>query len=105
MTYLEFLFILPIMLTRRYTSARRIDSVIDLEKLRSGAKSCLERDSSQFLDLTYLTEDLHAMLSKAAQQRSIVAPEFDNQRAFRRPDGVDDEVRVAAVMIGKSQGC
>lgn len=50
------------MLTRRYTSAGRIDSVIDIEKLRSGTKSCLERDASRLLDLTYPTEDLHRML-------------------------------------------
>lgn len=56
------------MLTRRYTSASRIDSVIDLEKLRSGAKSCLERDASQFLGLTYLTEDLHRMLRSLSQR-------------------------------------
>jgi hypothetical protein len=56
------------MLTRRYASASRIDSVIDLEKLRSGVKSCLERDASQFLDLTYLTEDLHSMLRSLSRR-------------------------------------
>lgn len=56
------------MLARRYASASRIDSVIDLEKLRSGAKSCLERDASQFLDLTYLTDDLHAMLRSLSRR-------------------------------------
>lgn len=56
------------MLTRRYTSAGRIDSVIDLEKLRSGTKSCLERDASRFLDLTYPTEDLHRMLRALSQR-------------------------------------
>lgn len=56
------------MLTRRYTTAGRIDSVIDLEKLRSGTKSCLERDASRFLDLTYLTEDLHRMLRALSQR-------------------------------------
>jgi len=50
------------MLKRRYSSASRIDSVVDVEKLKSGPRTCLERDASQFFELTYLTEDLHGML-------------------------------------------
>ncbi len=50
------------MLGKRYKSASLIDSVIDLEKIRSGAKSSLEKDPSLCLGLTYLTDDLRSML-------------------------------------------
>lgn len=56
------------MLKKRYSTAGRIDSVIDLEKLRSGPKSCLGRDAAQFLRLTYLTEDFHAMLRSLSRR-------------------------------------
>jgi hypothetical protein len=55
-------------LKKRHSTAARIDSVIDLEKLRSGPKSCLERDAAQFLRLTYLTEDLHGMLRSLSRR-------------------------------------
>jgi hypothetical protein len=50
------------MLSKRYKSASQIDSVVDLEKIRSGSKSSLEKDPGLSLGLTYLTEDLRGML-------------------------------------------
>jgi len=50
------------MLNRRYSSASRIDGVVDAEKAKSGPPNCLERDASQLFNLTYVTEDLHGML-------------------------------------------
>ncbi len=50
------------MLKKRYSSASRIDGVIDAEKVRSGPPTCLERDASQLFNLTYVTEDLQGML-------------------------------------------
>jgi hypothetical protein len=50
------------MLKKRYSSASRIDGVIDAEKVRSGPPNCLERDASQLFSLTYVTEDLQGML-------------------------------------------
>jgi hypothetical protein len=50
------------MLKRRYSSASRIDGVVDAEKVKSGPPNCLERDARQLFDLTYVTEDLQAML-------------------------------------------
>jgi hypothetical protein len=55
-------------LIKRYKSASQIDSVIDLERLRSGPKACIERDPSQFLGLTYLTEDLQKLLRALSQR-------------------------------------
>jgi hypothetical protein len=50
------------MLKKRYSSASRIDGVIDAEKVKSGPSNCLERDASQLFNLTYVTEDLQGML-------------------------------------------
>ncbi|HET6673867.1 MAG TPA: hypothetical protein VFG71_00940, partial [Nitrospiraceae bacterium] len=50
------------MLDKRYRKASQIDGIVDLEKIRSGSKSSLERDPSLSLGLTYLTEDLRGML-------------------------------------------
>jgi hypothetical protein len=50
------------MLKKRFKSAKKIDGVIDLERLRSGPAKCIERDPEQFFDLTYPSEDLHSML-------------------------------------------
>ena len=58
------------MLKRRYRSASRIDSVVDVEKLKSGPRSCLERDPAQFFNLTYLTEDLQMMLRSLSRRFS-----------------------------------
>lgn len=58
------------MLKRRYRSASRIDSVVDVEKLKSGPRTCLERDPAQFFNLTYLTEDLQVMLRSLSRRFS-----------------------------------
>jgi hypothetical protein len=56
------------MLKRRYSSASRIDGVVDVEKLKSGPRNCLERDPSQLFELTYVTEDLQAMLRSLSRR-------------------------------------
>jgi hypothetical protein len=50
------------MLKKGFKSAKQIDGVIDLERLRSGPAKCIERDPEQFFDLTYPSGDLHSML-------------------------------------------
>ncbi len=50
------------MLKRRYKSAKQVGGVIDLERLKSGPLKCIEREPEHFFDLTYPSEDLHAML-------------------------------------------
>lgn len=56
------------MLERRYISTESLDGVIDLERLRSGPPDSLERDAGKFFDLTYLSEDLHKVLSGLSQR-------------------------------------
>ena len=62
------------MLKRRYSSATRIDGVIDSEKLKSGPPNCLERDAAQFLNLTYITEDLNKALKSLCQRFAQDSP-------------------------------
>ena len=50
------------MLTRRHASAQDLDGVIDLERLRSGASTSLERDAAGFLELTWPSSDVHALV-------------------------------------------
>ena len=50
------------MLTRRYASAQDLDGVIDLERLRSGPPTSLERDAAGFLELTCPSSDVHALV-------------------------------------------
>src|SRR5713226_5830610 len=50
------------MLRKRHTSVQDLDGVIDLERLRSGPPSSLERDARKFFELTYPSEDVHAVL-------------------------------------------
>jgi hypothetical protein len=50
------------MLKKRYSSASRIDGVVDAEKVKSGPPNCLERNAAQLFTLTYVTEDLQGML-------------------------------------------
>ena len=50
------------MLKKRYTSAQDLDGVIDLERLRSGSSTSLERDAAGFLDLTWPSTDVHALV-------------------------------------------
>src|SRR5688572_8244950 len=58
------------MLKRRYNSASRIDGVVDVEKLKSGPRNCLERDPAQLFDLTFVTEDLQAMMRSLSRRFS-----------------------------------
>lgn len=50
------------MLTKRHASARDLDGVIDLERLRSGSSASLERDAARFLELTWPSSDIHALV-------------------------------------------
>ncbi len=59
------------MLKRRYSSASRIDGVVDAEKVKSGPPNCLERDAGQLFNLTYVTEDLQAMLRSLDRRFSV----------------------------------
>ena len=58
------------MLKKRYRSAKQVDGVIDLERLRSGPEKCIERDPSQFLNLTFPSEDLRTMLQALSRRFS-----------------------------------
>ena len=58
------------MLKKRYRSAKQVDGIIDLERLRSGPSKCLERNPEQFFDLTYPSEDLRAMLQALSRRFS-----------------------------------
>src|SRR5262249_5498181 len=48
----------------------RIDGVVDAEKVKTGPPNCLERDASQLFNLTYVTEDLQAMLRTLSRRFS-----------------------------------
>ena len=50
------------MLTKRYATAQNLDGVIDLERLRSGSSTSLERDAAGFLQITYPSSDVHALV-------------------------------------------
>ena len=50
------------MLIKRHASARDLDGVIDLERLRSGSSTSLERDAARFLELTWPSSDVHALI-------------------------------------------
>lgn len=50
------------MMKRRLASAALLDGVVDLERLRSGSPDSIERDAARFLELTYPTEDVKALL-------------------------------------------
>jgi hypothetical protein len=58
------------MLKKRYRSAKQIDGIIDLERLRSGPAKCLERNPELFFDLTFPSEDLHSMLGALTRRFS-----------------------------------
>ncbi len=47
---------------KRLASAAQLDGVVDLERLRTGPPDSIERDAARFLDLTYPTEDVKALL-------------------------------------------
>lgn len=50
------------MRNRRCASARDLDGVIDLERLRSGSPTSLERDVAGFLELTWPSSDVLALV-------------------------------------------
>jgi hypothetical protein len=58
------------MLKKRYISARQVDGIIDIERLRSGPSKCIERDPDLFFDLTYPSEDLRGMLQALSRRFS-----------------------------------
>ncbi|MDI6755573.1 MAG: hypothetical protein QME78_14395 [Thermodesulfobacteriota bacterium] len=68
------------MLNKRYRSAKQVDGIIDLERLRSGSSKCIERDPGLFFDLTYPSEDLRAMLQ--ALSRRFASKETEGNGLF-----------------------
>jgi len=50
------------MMKKRFATASQLDGVIDLERLRSGPSSSIERDASRFFELTYPSEEVHALV-------------------------------------------
>jgi len=50
------------MMKKRFASAAQLDGVVDLERLRSGPSDSIERDAARFLELTYPSEDVKALL-------------------------------------------
>jgi len=58
------------MLTKRYTSSRELDGVIDLERLRSGARGDIEQNAAKFFELTYPSDEIHAVLRGLTQRFS-----------------------------------
>lgn len=80
---------------KRYKSARQIDSVIDLEKIRSGPKNCMERNPEAFFGLTYPSSDIRAML-RALSRR------YDTSDSDRSETGVFLAESVKG--LGKSHG-
>ena len=50
------------MLKKRYASAQDLDGVIDLERLHSGPSTSLEQNAAGFLDLTWPSSDVHALV-------------------------------------------
>jgi hypothetical protein len=58
------------MLAKRYRSAKQVDGIIDLERLRSGPANSIERDPGRFFDLTYPSDDLRGMLQALSRRFS-----------------------------------
>ncbi len=50
------------MMKKRFATAAHLDGVVDLERLRFGPPDSIERDPGRFLDLTYASEDVKALL-------------------------------------------
>ncbi len=67
---------------KRYKSARQIDSVIDLEKIRSGPEKCMERDPEVFFKLTYPSSDIKAMLRAISRRFGRDRPEASETGVF-----------------------
>ncbi|MFH1336460.1 MAG: hypothetical protein ABII96_08080, partial [Candidatus Zixiibacteriota bacterium] len=68
------------MLKKRYRSAKQVDGIIDLERLRSGPPKSIERNPDLFFDLTYPSEDLRAMLQSLS--RRFVSGEVEGNGLF-----------------------
>lgn len=56
------------MLQRRYASARKIEGVVDLERLHSGRPHDLERDAAKLFELTYPSDEVHSVLRGLTQR-------------------------------------
>ena len=56
------------MMIKRFADASRLDGVVDLERLRSGPPDSIERDAAGFLDLTFPSEDVRALLRLLCQR-------------------------------------
>ena len=67
---------------KRYKSARQIDSVIDLEKIRSGPKKCMEKDPEVFFRLTYPSADIIGMLRTLCRRYGPDRPEEGEPGVF-----------------------
>lgn len=50
------------MLKNRYATAAQLDGVIDIERLHSGPTDSIERDAERFFELTFPSEEVHALL-------------------------------------------
>ena len=50
------------MLRKRFQTASQLDGVIDLERLHSGPADSLERDAARFFELTFPSDEVHALL-------------------------------------------
>jgi hypothetical protein len=62
------------MLKRRIQPAAQLDGVIDLERLRSGPPDSIERNAQKFFELTWPSEEIHALLR-------ALCGRFDGQRS------------------------
>lgn len=58
------------MLNRRFSSASELDGVVYLERLRSGPQDSMERDARKFFELTYPSEEIHALLRALSRRFS-----------------------------------
>jgi hypothetical protein len=67
---------------KRYKSARQIDSVIDLEKIRSGPENCMERNPEAFFSLTYPSSDIRAMLRALSRRYGPSGPDTSETGTF-----------------------
>jgi hypothetical protein len=50
------------MMKKRFSDSSQLDGVIDLERLRSGPADSIERHARRFLELTYPSEEIHALV-------------------------------------------
>lgn len=50
------------MLKKKFQTASQLDGVIDLERLWSGPSDSIERDAARFFELTFPSDEIHALL-------------------------------------------